>query len=409
MRPGIGCTLLASRVTWAALLSASAIPAVAQDSGSVSDYRLPDPTQTARPQVQGPVDPENPYGAPGSPSRAQPVDPATPTPAPRISLPPPEPDPLPRAANSRATRAQPRPAEPTRATEKEPATPGIASTPSAPIFDAAPQAGPQTSPTAGAATASAPPAQDNTWLIAVVVAILAVGAAALLLFRRRHDGSAAPEAEAELVANPPASEPQPAPPARLASASATPVTPASAAPAIRPQVAAPEPLPLDITFTARAVRLSLVFATLQYELKVTNTGSQPLPTLEVCADLASAHASLDTRQQLAPDPRQLEVKHTVSALAPDEVAVLKGEVRVPLQQVHALVKGEARFMVPLARFCIIAPDGTGVRRVFTLGPRDPGSGAIASVRLDAGPRNLRELEAREIEAARGFVLDPVGA
>jgi hypothetical protein len=29
------------------------------------------------------------------------------------------------------------------------------------------------------------------------------------------------------------------------------------------------------------------------------------------------------------------------------------------------------------------------------------------VRLDAGPRNLRDLDAREIEAARGFALDPV--
>jgi hypothetical protein len=57
----------------------------------------------------------------------------------------------------------------------------------------------------------------------------------------------------------------------------------------------------------------------------------------------------------------------------------------------------------------VAPDGTGVRRVFTAGPHDPGSNAIASVRLDAGPRNLRDLTAREIEAARSFSLDPVGA
>jgi hypothetical protein len=155
------------------------------------------------------------------------------------------------------------------------------------------------------------------------------------------------------------------------------------------------------------VRLSLVYATLQYELELANAGTSGLPPLQVRTDLTSAHTSLSTREQLAPAAEELELKHTMPALAPGESTVLKGEVRVPLQQVRPLVKGSAQFFVPLVRFCLIDPDGAAVRRVFTVGPRDPGSGTLASVRLDAGPRNLRDLDAREIEAARGFALDPV--
>jgi maltooligosyltrehalose synthase len=157
------------------------------------------------------------------------------------------------------------------------------------------------------------------------------------------------------------------------------------------------------------VRLSLVYATLQYELEIANTGLVTLPMLQVRADLASAHGSIGTREQLAPAPEAMEAQHSVAPLAPGEAATLKGEVRVPLQQIVAVKKGNAHFLVPLARFCILATDGAAVRRVFTAGPHDPGSNAIASVRLDAGPRNLRDLTAREIEAARGFTLDPVGA
>ena len=172
---------------------------------------------------------------------------------------------------------------------------------------------------------------------------------------------------------------------------------------------AAEPLAIATTFTAQAIRLSLVYATVQYELEVANAGPADVSSLQVRADLTSAHASLGTREQLAPAPEQMEAKHTIAMLAPGEAATLKGEVRVPLQHVVPLAKGSARFFVPLVRFVILAPDGSAVRRVFTLGPSDPGSGAIASVRLDAGPRNLRDLDAREIEAARGFALDPLVA
>jgi hypothetical protein len=229
-----------------------------------------------------------------------------------------------------------------------------------------------------------------------------LGLAAFLLLRRRRT-IVSSEEEAEISPEPdvPASVPLTSP---LPTAAAE--TPTER---FKHQTASSvvEPFTIATGFTAQAVRLSLVYATVQYELDVANDGLTELPELQVRADLSSAHASLGTREQLAPDPEQMEAKHTLAALAPGETVKLKGEVRVPLQQVVPLAKGNARFFVPLVRFAILAQDGTAVRRVFTLGPRDPGSGAITSVRLDAGPRNLRELDAREIEAARGFTLDPM--
>jgi len=164
---------------------------------------------------------------------------------------------------------------------------------------------------------------------------------------------------------------------------------------------------LSVELDARTVRLSLVYATLQYELSIRNTGSQETPPVQVRADLASAHAALTTQEQLAPAPSQLELRHQIPALAPGEATKVTGEVRLALQDVRTVVKGAARFFVPLVRLCLLTPAGSGIRRVYTVGPI--GEGTLSPIRLDAGPRNLRELGAREIEGARVFTLDPVEA
>jgi LPXTG-motif cell wall-anchored protein len=245
-------------------------------------------------------------------------------------------------------------------------------------------------------------ASSTNWLVPALIGAGALIGAFLFLRRRRKPVVA----QDELLFEPtPAPLPsQPVPTSALPLVAPPPAPPVTEVASSNAVVA--EPLTIATQFTARAVRLSLVYATVQYELAIANTGTADLPALQIRADLASAHASLGTREQLAPAPEQLEAKHEHSALAPGETAVLKGEVRVPLQHVRTVTKGAAQFFVPLVRFAILTPDGTGLRRVYTIGPRDAGSGTIASVRLDAGPRNLRDLDAREIEAARGFALDP---
>jgi hypothetical protein len=166
-------------------------------------------------------------------------------------------------------------------------------------------------------------------------------------------------------------------------------------------------LPLTVKFTPGTLRLSLVFVTLQYRLDVTSRADRPL-RLRVQADLTSAHGSIDTREQLAPDPAQLELRHDVPVLAPEESVTLEGEVRVPLQDLRMLARGSARFVIPLVRLCLLTDAAAG-RRVYTVGPQPSADAPLAPIRIDAGPRTHRELGWREIVAARGFALDPVRA
>lgn len=392
--------------------------ATAQDSGpnsgSVNDYRLPEPTRTnATPVIQGPVDPDNPISAPSSAPRPE----RTPTPAPSITLPAPEP-----ALRAPRPTAEPRtrPTAPSTSASSSaaPETPDEATpatSPPSPSFSSLPTMAPDDATTEEpmpTPQASASEGASARWIAGALAVILFGGAAAIFLRRRKP--RADEDVQAQAVAEPaePRPEPQPAPTPRP---QAEPRPAPAAAPSHTPALVttgatATEALDLDLAFTPQAIRLSLVYATLQYQLAVTNTGDDPMPALQVRGDLASAHASLSTHDQLAPAPAQLEAQGPVSELATGESALVTGEVRVPLNQVRPLVKGNARFLVPLARFCLLAADGRAVRRVFTLGPLDAnGTGAITPVRLDAGPRNLRELTAREVEAARAFTLDPVVA
>lgn len=413
MRAAIVKSVLSSSVALGIVLLTAA-PAVAQDSGSLSDYRLPDPKQTPTPRVQGPVDPDNPLPAASGTPRPDrtPVTAPAPRAAPRISIPAPTST---QPSERTATRARPSatpspPAEATSAATPAPSpsptpTPTQAPAPITPLAPATTEA--VAEPSAAPDIASAPASSSNDWLIPGLLGAAVIAGGALLFLRRRRDDDAetsdfgdAPAAPDESPPEPRSTRAEPAP-----APAAAPTLPQSAS--LPSAIGLAEALPLVTAFSPQAVRLSLVYATLQYELDLANSGTVALSPLQIRADLTSAHASLGTREQLAPAPEQLEPKHTTPPLAPGESTVLKGEVRVPLQQVRPLVKGSAQFFVPLVRFCLIAADGSGVRRVFTVGPRDLGSGTLASVRLDAGPRNLRDLDAREIEAARGFALDPV--
>ena len=414
MRGAIGESWLRSSAAVTAMsvagLALSAGQALAQDNGAVSSYRLPDPKQTTAPRAQGPVDPDNPYAAPArtpqperTPAPAPTPSPSpAPTSAPRITIPAPVATSTERPRAERPTRTpQPEPtptpseAAPSRAAPAPAVTPKPTSTPTPETV--IPTAEPTSAPSA--AVTPEPAQSSSAWLIPALLAAGVAGALAWLVLRRRRQAEAPADepVSASLIPEPDA-EPAPVAPA---------FAPVDPAPTIAPAPLVSETMALATSFTPQAVRLSLVYATVQYRLEIANAGQADLPELQIRADLASAHASIGTREQLAPAPEQIEVKHTLPALRPGESATVSGEVRVPLQQVRPLVKGTAQFFVPLVRFVILDTDGAGVRRVFTLGPRDPGSSALASVRLDAGPRNLRDLDAREIEAARGFALDPM--
>lgn len=402
---------------------------------SVSDYRLPEQTATQPPQTQaqGPVDSENPVIAPNSPRPAPTASPApapAPAPAPTIAAPAPAPAqaieaPAPR--NTAAAAPKPRATPTSLPSSTMPAPAPSPSPASEPTAQAAPE--PQFAPTETPSVDTTPaigessavtPAESPVplWWMAIGAAVLALLAGLFLIVKKRQSADAEDEQafDESRTASPATGTPQPAPPAKLPSVSQAnaPTRPAPAAPAgsaapVR-AMAVPssgEALPLTIGLEPGAMRLSLVFATLPYTLTVENSGDVPLEPLRILGDLGSAHASLSEREQLAPDAATLDLRHSVERLAPGESASFKGEFRLPLSSILQLRKGTASLFVPLVRLSIEA-NGKALRRAFIIGlPGETATAGLTPIRLDTGPRQVDELGAKEIEAARRLALDPM--
>ena len=382
---------------------------------------------------QGPVDPQNPTvtprdTAPTPPAAVPSAAPsAAPTPrvspVPTIALPPP---PAPRASE----RPQPQPAAPrlveaprpeTRAPISQestaaPPSPAPVATPSSVTTQAAaPQPSPTISPEAGLAP------HWPEWWLAIPAALVAAGVGVLLLLRRRRAPATAweeaglePEAEPE-------DEIEQELPVAAPVAALEPVSPVTPIPRVqpsrnpepqertRPAPASPPPPTrpgvIAVDFEPISLRLSLVYATLQYRLTLSAPTARSAPSWRLLGDMISAHASLSQGEQLAPEPADLPLRHTFETLAPGETRTVTGELQLPLNAIRVMRQGQASLFVPLVRICLTDEQGHIERRVFTLGL--PGNGpGLAPVRLDTGPRDHAAIAAREIEAARDIGQDP---
>lgn len=397
-----------SRVAWAAALSAVAAgsPAPAQ---SVNDWSLQPETGQPTPTIQGPVDPQNPVARPTT--RATPTP--APTPVPTITPPPPPATspvpagamPPPQTGPASPSPARPRTtptAAPGRPSNSQPAqVPPSASvqTPAPPLVADTPQADATAAPTQES-TASALPSWP-AWYWALPLAVVLGLGAALLLRRRRPE---APEEEGERLET--ETPPEPAAPRAQASAGPTALAPLTVPPIPGPAFApaAPSPQQFEIAFEPVSLRLSLVFATLQYRLRL--DAASDLASAQLLGDMISAHSSIPQEQQLAPSPDGLAMLHSVAALPAGDSAVLTGQLQLPLASILPLQRGNARFFVPLVRLCLIGEDGLAARRVLTIG--EPGNGpGLAPFRLDTGPRDYNRIEAREVAAAREFAVAPL--
>ncbi|MFK4874892.1 hypothetical protein [Novosphingobium sp. ZW T3_23] len=276
------------------------------------------------------------------------------------------------------------------------------------------------------------------WWLVIPAALVATGIGTFALLRRRRAPATAweeaglePEAEPEdEIAEEPAA-PTSAPTSVTASSAAiaaldptpavTPIPrvqpPRQPDPQSRP---VPQPVPqparepapsrpgiVAVHFEPVSMRLSLVYATLQYRIALTAPDGERSQPWQMRADMISAHASLSQGEQLVPDPATLPLRHSLETLAAGETREFKGELQLPLNAIRVMRQGQASLFVPLVRLCVIDEEGHVERRVFTLGI--PGDGpALAPLRLDTGPRDHAMIAAREVEAARdmGQVPEP---
>lgn len=145
---------------------------------------------------------------------------------------------------------------------------------------------------------------------------------------------------------------------------------------------------------ARTFTISLSAATLSYRLTISNTSGMPITGITVSGDLVSAHASLPTDQQIAMAEVALPARHTHDRLMPGESIQLSGELRLPFALIRPIRKGNAAFLVPLARLRVESAGGVvlPILRTTLVGirPAQPG-GVLQPFRLDLGPRIYREV------------------
>lgn len=362
----------------------AAAPAAAQSSapGGFSLPPNPTPTASGNPRVQGPVDPDRPF-------LTQPRDVRTPTPTP---TPAPQPTPTPSAPRAAPTPTPaPRPTKavsPNRTTPTPLPTTARVPTPSPsfsplPAPSAAPIPATTLTPPPPIAPAPAPVARTAPeeggwpwgWIALGVLAIAAAAAAAWFLMRKREEAWDAPAPIEPPLARAPQPEPE-APPAPLA--------------------AGVSPLAIE----AQAVKLtrSMMFATLAYELRLTNRGGRPLSHVRLGGDLVTAHGRVPVDQQLADAATPLDIVHDLPELAPGESVNLRGELRLPVQQIRPIPQGGAALYVPLLRVRAEAAGMEPLAKTFVVGmqPAAPG-GKLQPFRLDDMPQTYAAIGQRALD------------
>ena len=356
------------RIPLVALVLASPASLAAQ---SVQDFQLPpNPTPSASPTAQGPVDVES-----GSLPAAPRVI-ATPTPSPQPTatvqaIPSPQP-----SATQQAVR--PAPARQTGTTPRQQPTgvptgdtrlpvetgensqPDPPSTPvEAPTIENAPLS--SSTPAAEAASAEA---GDADWLWPAIgggiLALLGLG----YLVSQRGRNVAPPEIERPIVTG--------------------------GNVAIQPG---------DLKLQAEAVKLtrSVMNATLHYRVSLLNRSSSAISDVTVGADIVSAHGGAPVEQQVASVTHPLEKRHTFARIAPGQQVRYEGQLSLPLSQVHAIRQGNAALFVPLLRLRVDGASEEPLVRTFVVGQGAQPGGRVTPFRIDEGPRSYEPVAARSLD------------
>ena len=363
------------RIPLTALVLAAPVALSAQ---SAQDFQLPpNPTPTATPRVQGPVDTE------GSSIPARPRVIATPTPSPTPTptqnatvQPLPTPTPTPIEARPAAPSTTQRPAAlPTAQPLPEPPR-EVVQTPLPQTAPAPDEGTPSPVPTATGDDASRPivedgageaasTADDTDWLWPAVGGGLLVLLALGYALSRRRRVAAAPLIERPVVT---AGEGEAAGPA-------------------------------DLRLSAEAVKLtrSVMNATLQYRVTLLNRSGVAISGATLGADVVSAHGGLPVAEQVASPTQMLEKRHVFDRIAPGQSVRYEGQLTIPLSQARIIHQGSAALFIPLLR---VRVDGIGddpLVKTFVIGQGVPDGGRVSPFRIDEGPRSYQPIAARALD------------
>lgn len=354
------------------LLAAALAAPLASAQAAVSDFRLPqEPATQQQPERQGPVAPDVPESRRPAPTPAPTARETEPTPAPEPAITPPpivvppQVTAMPSTPASQPTPVATRPAaQPLPAPSDIPAGDATADEP-APLPAPAPAASP---PASVAAEGEEVPLWP--WALGALLVLGAAGLAAWAWTRRRSSPERAGIPQVERPTLTPSARPLPGP---------------AVAPAPMPAPSAAEPL--QVSLQPLRLSLTLMNATLNWRLEVSNRGPAPLTGLTVAADMISAHASMSREEQLSGPrhgPRGAPAQR-IERLEPGESRAVEGEFRLPLAQIVPIRQGNAALLVPLARFRVEAEGADPLVRTFAVG--QPGNGSnLQPFRLDQGPR-----------------------
>ncbi|GMM93243.1 hypothetical protein [Qipengyuania sp. MTN3-11] len=357
------------------VLACIAVPALAQQSPR--DFQLPpEPTPTATPDVQGPVDTEG-----AVPIRPRAIPTPTPSPSRQTPIVLPEATTVPSAnrpivlpgsvpANRQAPAAPPiaRPsATPTAFADDsvaaeadiaiDPAMPLAGSTPDLPVPDAVSEL----------ATGPENPESGLWW----IGALAALGLGALgggYILRRKRAAAIVPPIERPRVER--AGEP----------------------------VGAMTANALSLRIEALRMSRSLLNATLAYRVTVLNRSVSALNEVAIEADLASAHGELPMEQQVAGAGTALEERHATKRLAAGQSARFEGQVTLPLASARVIHQGQVALLVPLLRLRARAAGIEPVARTLAIGPAASGGGSrLVPFNLEDGPRSYEPLAQKTID------------
>lgn len=399
------------RSGWLRLCAAGAMafaPMLAH-AQSASEFKLPPASASAKPDLQGPVDPQNPaMTAPRAQETLRPPPALTeklaPLPAPRIvprpvvprAAPPARTEAPARETSLRANRQQnPVAASPARSLPTASAAP--APPVGFPSFSASP---------APSATSVSPPALEpaEAWSRYAIgggaLALLALVAGLIGWWLRRSPAERAPDVAFERPVPTPTAAPEPSPPASL-----PPQTPPAAPPEPRPAPApvAAETAETGLVLSLEATRMnaSLVATTLNYRLRLTNHTGSLLWALAIEGDMIAAQAGIEPERQLAMAGQPLEPRHALPSLAAGESVEFSGAISLPLSQIKPIRAGTQALFIPLARFRVVArndgPYPLAVVRTFIVGEEPVSEGAqLRPFRLDLGPRTYSRVAQRAL-------------